>query len=138
MKHLNFLLLDEDLDPGGEEIVAELEEAEQNSGTVIEASLYALSNNLSRETIVRQGKLYGQVINILVDTGSSDSYINSQNVQKLSLKQKHVAPFSVIIADGSTMTSQHVCPRVKWEIQESKFCFDLKSVNIGIGILSWG
>lgn len=132
MKHLNFLLLDEDLDPDGEDILAEIEEAEKDAGAVVEASLYTLSGNLSRKTIMLQGKLLGHLVNILVDTGSSDSYIHSQYVNKLNLKQTQVAPFSVIIADGSIMTSHNMCPKIKWEVQGSKFCFDLKSMDVGI------
>lgn len=39
MKHLNFMLLDEDPDPGGEHILAEIEEAEVDAGMLMEASL---------------------------------------------------------------------------------------------------
>lgn len=132
MKHLNFMLLDEDPDPGGDTILADLAEAEMTAGNVLEASLYELSSSLQWKTITLQGKIDGQWMNILVDTGSSDSYIHSEQVQKLALKKQQTEPTSVIIADGSTVTSHQLCPRVKWEIQGHKFCHDLRSMNVGV------
>lgn len=132
MKHLNFMLLDEDPDPGGDIILAELEEEEDKVGSIVETSLYALSSCLQRKTITLQSQLCGHLMNILVDTGSSDSYLNSKHGLQIALRQQQVEPFSMIIADGSTLTSTVVCPKVKWEVQGSKFCYDLKSMNVGV------
>lgn len=132
MKHLNFMLLDEDPEPGGDTILAELEEAEDKVGNIVEAFLYALSSSLQRKTITLQDRLCGQLMNILVDTGSSDSYLNSKHVKQMALRQQWVELFSMIIVDGSTLTSTVVCPKVKWEVQGNKFCYDLKSMNVRV------
>lgn len=132
MKHTNFMLLDEDPDPGGDSILAELEEAEVNAGKVIETSLYTLSSTLQRKTIILYGQMGGRVMHILVDKGSSDSYIHSDHAQNLALNQQQVALFSVIFANSSTMTGNSMYSRVKWEIQGHKFYLNLRSMNVGV------
>lgn len=132
MRHLNVMLLAEEI-PNEEEEVNSVSEAEEmESGFLIDASLHVISHQLSRKTIVLQGHLGGEPVNVLVDTGSTNSYIHPKHVQRLSLKQTSISPFSVMLANGTTVTSHSLCPKVEWDIQGSKFCYSLKNMDIGI------
>lgn len=104
---------------------------QEKGGHVLDVSLNALSTALKWKTITIQGLLHDHTVNILLDTGSTDSYIHSSWVQRLQLKQNEVEPFSVVIADGRTITGSTVFPKVKWSIQGYQFSFDLKLMQLG-------
>lgn len=67
---------------------------------------------------------------ILVDTGSSDSYISSEKVIAFDIPYQLVEPFSVIVGNGTCVTSKAICPKASWEVGQHKFCFDLKVMDL--------
>ena len=38
--------------------------------------------------------------------------------------------FSVIVRNGACVTSKAMCPKVVWEINQHKFCYDLKVMDL--------
>ena len=56
----------------------------------MEMSLHALSEALKRKTITLTGILDGEEVLILVDTGSSDSYISSELVIGMDISYQWV------------------------------------------------
>lgn len=88
----------------GQEMVGEQSQLK----TVIDMSMHALSDNLKRKTITLTGFIGDKALNILVDTGSTDSYINYQWVETLKLQTHETLPFMVTIADGSSFTGKTV------------------------------
>ena len=77
------------------------------------------------------GNLGGVPIKILVDTGSSYSFIYYGLVKSLQLPHQAVIPFTVTPADATDITSRAICPNVKWLIQNYQFQFDLKIMELG-------
>ena len=65
-----------------------------------------------------------------MDTGSSDSYIDSELVIALDIPYRMVSPFSVIVGNRACVTSKAICPRVKWEVNQHQFGFDLKVMQL--------
>ncbi|XP_027088526.2 uncharacterized protein [Coffea arabica] len=130
MGHLNFFIGDEEEDTEFEDAVGEQDEHTGNPRTVMEMSLHILSESLKRKTITITGQLDGEEVVILVDTGSSDSYINSELVIALDIPYRMVSPFSVIVRNGACVTSKAICPRVRWEVNQHKFGFDLKVMQL--------
>nr|XP_027097511.1 uncharacterized protein LOC113717062 [Coffea arabica] len=103
-----------------------------NPGQTMELSLNALSEALKRKTITLTGVLNGEEVSIVVDTGSSDSFINSELVIGMDLKYQWVdQPFSVIMGNGDCVTSNAVCPGVQWSINQHHFRFNLKAMELG-------
>ena len=83
----------------------------------MELSLHALSESLRSKTITLTGILNGEKVFILVDTESSDSYINSEMVIGMDIDYKWVKqPFSVIMGNGTAVTRNAICPNVHWKI----------------------
>ena len=84
----------------GEETEFEDAEGEQDEltgrvGELAEVSLNALSGAIRRKSILLIGNLGGLPIKILVDTGSSDSFIHHRVVNLLHLPYQSVSPFTV-------------------------------------------
>nr|XP_027122265.1 uncharacterized protein LOC113739231 [Coffea arabica] len=130
--HLNLLIGEEEEETMFEDAPGKQDDQTGNPGQVMEMSLHALSEALKRKTITLTGKLDGEEVLILVDTGSSDSYINSELVIGMDIKYQMVSdPFSVIMGNGTYVTSNAICPSVMWEVNQYKFRFDLKVMELG-------
>ena len=96
----------------------------------MEMSLHALFVAMKRKTITLIGKLDCEETLILVDTRSSDSYISSENVIAFDIPYRLVDPFSIIVGNRACVTSKAICPKVVWKINQHKFCYDLKMMDL--------
>ncbi|KAK1395189.1 hypothetical protein POM88_014245 [Heracleum sosnowskyi] len=123
-----YMLIDEVKD---KEIAELLEEEESEEGTVTEVSLNALSDSMMRKTITLEGTVKGEVIQILVDTGSTLTILDSAIVEKLKLTGEIRNKLDIKLANGSTVSSSLVIPKLTWEVQNYKFCCDARVLNIG-------
>nr|XP_027120660.1 uncharacterized protein LOC113737665 [Coffea arabica] len=128
--HLNFLINDEGEESEFEDALGEQDETTGNPGQIMEMSLHTLSEALKRKTITLVGRLDGEEMLILVDTGSSDSYISSEKVIAFDIPYKLVNPFSVVFGNGACVTSKAICPKVVWGINQHRFCYDLKVMDL--------
>ena len=121
----------------GEETDFEDAEGEQDEltgkvGAMAEVSLNSLAAAIRRKSIMLLGNLGGVPVKILVDIGSSDSFIHYGLVKSLQLPHQIVSPFTVTLADGTDITSEAIYPNVRWLIQNYKFQFDLKIMELGV------
>nr|XP_027071642.1 uncharacterized protein LOC113696426 [Coffea arabica] len=119
-----------------EEVEFEDAEGEQDEltgrvGELAEVSLNALSGAIKRKSILLMGNLGGFPVKILVDTGSSDSFIHHRVVNLLQLPYHSISPFTVTLADGTDITNGVISPNVSWVIQDYRFQFDLKIMELG-------
>ncbi|XP_027062727.1 uncharacterized protein [Coffea arabica] len=125
--HSNCMTLEEEEDSAFEDALGEQDEQTRNPGQAMEMSLHALSEALKRKTITLSGILDGEEVLILVDTGSSDSYISSELVIGMDISYQWVdQPFSVIMGNGSCVTSNAICNGVQWRINQHNFRYNLK------------
>ncbi|XP_071939900.1 uncharacterized protein [Coffea arabica] len=130
--HVNCMVLDDEKDAVFKDALGEQDEQTGNPGQPMELSLHALSESLKRKTITLTGILDGEKVFMLVDTGSSDSYINSEMVIGMDINYRWVdQPFSVIMGNGTSVTSNAICPNVHWKINQHSFRFDLKVMEVG-------
>nr|XP_027064416.1 uncharacterized protein LOC113690623 [Coffea arabica] len=129
--NLNCISTEEEEEAAFEDAVGEQDEYTGRVGELAEVSLNALSSAIKRKSIMLLGNLGGLPVKILVDTGSSDSFINHKMASLLHLPYQAVNPFIVTLADGTDITSGAICPRVTWIIQENQFQFDLKVMELG-------
>lgn len=73
--NLHFMVAEEE-EEEFQDAPGEQDEHTGNPGKPIDVSVYALSCAIQRKTITLQGQLKGETVSILVDTGSSHSFIN--------------------------------------------------------------
>lgn len=99
--------------------------------TPCEISLNALAGNSSLSTIRLHGFLKRQEIQILVDSGSTHSFISTDLVNKLKLTAQVVSPLLVSVADGNQVVVDTICNGVPYSIQGHQFTSNLRPFNIG-------
>lgn len=98
----------------------------ENMDTPGEISLNALAGTKSMGTIRLQGCIRGKKVSILVDSGSTHSFIDSTMVKTLGLTAEIVAPLMVTVADGTKVLVDSSCNNVSYEIQGHKFSTELR------------
>ena len=77
------------------------------------------------------GTMEGLAIKILVDIGSSNNFIHFGLVKFLNLPDQMVQPLSMIMDDGSCITSGAIYTRVAWKVQDYQFHFGLNVMELG-------
>lgn len=97
---------------------------------VIEESLHALNGSLDRKTITVKGSIKRERIKLLIDTGTSGSYLNNHLVQQLHLPSAQIDPVMVTLGNGHTVTCTSLYSQVKWKIQGYNLCFCFKAMEL--------
>lgn len=78
-----------------------------------------------------QGKFKDRKLNILIDSGSTHSFIDGCLIKKLELVAEVDLPLMVTLADGSRQLVDSICKRVVYEIQCQKLLTDMRPFNLG-------
>lgn len=83
-----------------------------------------LCGNVYPHTIKIQGKLKGVPITILVDSGSTHSFIDHTVIKQCGEVRYQTKQISITVADGNKLTSDAICPKLKWTMQGLTFKFE--------------
>jgi hypothetical protein len=86
----------------------ESEEDEDSDAELLQLSLVVAHGTEGKKTIRLQGLIKHQEVLILVDSGSSGTFLNSDVVAKLQLPTKKVPTVQVAIAGGAKLTTDLV------------------------------
>lgn len=132
MEQLNMIVMEEGED--NVESVDECMEQDEHTdslGKKVEVSLCALSDMIHRKTIQLEGYLKEEKVMILVDTGSSSSFVHYKTAQKLELYCVPTETLIATLADGSRVMSVGICPKVKWRVQNYHFIYSLRTTELG-------
>jgi hypothetical protein len=84
-------------------------------------SAAATQGTMGKKTIRLLGHIGKTQVLILIDSGSSGNFINSDLVNKLQLPVQQLDPVQVTIANGTVMTSDKGSPSLQWGVQGNKF-----------------
>ena len=96
------------------------------SHIMMHLSVSAMVGSTAPGTLCLSGSIQGIAISILVDSGSSHSFLNASLAQSLVGVQNLAQPISVQVANGDvTQCSAHI-PAARWEVQDYSFSIDLK------------
>lgn len=82
-------------------------------------------------TLQFDGLIQGKQVKILIDPGSTHSFLDSQFAQSLSGVQQMNSPASVKVANGSSITCSSHISCAEWSIQGYSFHSTLKLIPIG-------
>ncbi|XP_071905809.1 uncharacterized protein [Coffea arabica] len=129
--YLNFIL-EGDEEPEFLDAIGEHDEYTGHLGQSVDVSLHALTTSVKRKTLRLQGVLEGQTVSILVDTGSTNSFLNAILLKTMELRIAKMTPLRATIADGTTISSELFCPSVTWSIQGYNFSFPLVIMELGM------
>jgi predicted aspartyl protease len=94
-------------------------------------SAAATSSAFHPRTLQFDGFIQGKHVTILIDSGSTHSFLDSQFAQSLSGVQQMSSFVSVKVANGSSVTCSSHIPCAEWTIQGYSFHSTLKLIPIG-------
>lgn len=84
-------------------------------------SLNALSGVEMPITIRLRGEAKKNSLTILVDSGSTHSFLDLETAKKIGCPITRAVPMRVTIADGNHILSWHTCHKFKWKIHGMEF-----------------
>lgn len=83
-------------------------------------------------TTIRLRTLVGnQVMLLLLDSGSTHSFVNKAFVDCLSLAMEEMPPTEVRVANGDKLTCNRIMPSRKWWMQGHTFMTPMRELEIG-------
>ncbi|KAJ3687587.1 hypothetical protein LUZ61_016751 [Rhynchospora tenuis] len=118
---------EDDLAKGIEEL--ELTEEPKETATL---SMAAANEGTKGETFKFQGTVKGRTILMLLDTGSTTSFLDLKLAESIKLPITKTSPMMVTVANGQKMKCDAKCVGVKWEVQGYHFKSDLRLIELGV------
>lgn len=112
----------------------------QNSYEEILALSYCATVGIQGKKIIRvQGLIQDQEVLILIDSGSSSTFISDTLVQQLKLPTTAIQSVQVTVADGGKLTTKEMVPQLTWWTQGHSFSQDacvlpLKMYDLVLGM----
>lgn len=120
---------DAELGEGEEKLVESGKEAEVAEEAHI--TLHALSGHAVNNTIRVIGMVKGKPLSILIDSGSTNNFLDTQVAQKLKFSLEDVKPVAVTVADGFKVYNHKRCKDFKWEMQGHEYETEMKILPLG-------
>lgn len=78
-----------------------------------------------------KGMSGGQVLNILIDSGSTHNFLDIEMAKQLRCSLQSIPSQAVTVADGNHLACQHMCPGFSWKFQGHKFTTDAMLISLG-------
>jgi hypothetical protein len=92
----------------------------------LQLSLAAISGTVQPRTICFWGTIGNQHVKILLDSGSSHTFISTSIAAHCSGIQQLPVPLQVQVANGEVLTCSSYIPAASWSIHHCQFTSDLK------------
>lgn len=121
---------------GSEILVSDEEEIKEPEDTEIEPEIVELSMNSvvglsSPWTMKLEGKIKGQRVIILIDSGASHNFISTKLVQKLSLTLQGKTGYRVLMGVGIAVKGEGICKGLKLTAQNVEIVSDFLPLELG-------
>jgi hypothetical protein len=100
--------------------------------TLCALSLQAISGTDAPTVVQIHAWIQGREILLLVDSGSTTSFISDQLASQMSNIQNLPNRCTVKVADGSDMLCTTFIPHCKWVSQGYEFTTDFKIIKLGV------
>lgn len=84
-----------------------------------------------KKTVRIQGTIQNKDILILVDSGSSGTFISNKLVKELQLHTQSCAPVLVTLAYGGKLSTNQVVQDLEWWTQGHSFSSDARVLSVG-------
>ena len=118
---------EEIVDGSGEEVRIEDEDTNPHISVHAISGATAKGYKTMRVTVyVRKKPLH-----ILIDSGSTDNFLDVEVAKKLGCKIEQIGPMRVDVANGSSLACVAVCKGLSWTLQGSQFTTDVLLLPLG-------
>ncbi|XP_060181956.1 uncharacterized protein LOC132611554 [Lycium barbarum] len=110
-----------------------LEEPVEEQAEISINAILGLSNTSSpHKTIKIMGFVKKIPIIMLIDTGSTHSFVDPIVLKKLNKQAQFLSKtMKVVVANGQILTCDKICTGFNWKMQEEGFIFDIRVLKIG-------
>ncbi|VFQ74333.1 unnamed protein product [Cuscuta campestris] len=116
-----YLLVTNEDDEEGTEITEEHEALFEGDVSVLQS----LAGSTTPRSIRLKAEIKGQIVDVLVDGGSTHNFIHPKTAERLQLALVNIEAFRVYVGNGDSLTCQAQCPQVPLLIQNNNFSVDL-------------
>ncbi|KAL4347328.1 hypothetical protein GQ457_17G018120 [Hibiscus cannabinus] len=127
----------EELEPSAEtedrdftEIQQHVDTPKEETTEQLEISINALTGCVGSSTIRIPGTIRGKFLSILIDTGSTHSFI-TPGWAKEGLELIHTHPLSITVANGEKLLSTAISKKLVWQMQGHSFEHDFRVLHLG-------
>ncbi|XP_031108696.1 uncharacterized protein LOC116013188 [Ipomoea triloba] len=100
-------------------------------GKQAEVSVYAMMGGEGLNTIKLLGAVEKQQIVILVDSGSTHSFLDPKLLTQLRIEPERAHPLKVTAANGEQLVCDSISRKLKWHIQGEEFVKDFRLLRLG-------
>lgn len=97
----------------------------------IHLSLNALSGADHPKTLRVRALVGNQVMLMLIDSGSSHSFVNASLVERIGYTPVNINPMVIKVANGDKMLCNKMITGMRWWIQGYTFQHDMKVLRVG-------
>ncbi|KAF7842448.1 Retrotransposable element Tf2 [Senna tora] len=137
-KHLHVLILSSSLEEGEEDDEIQ-KEGEELTGSLMSLSMNSIVGITGGRTMKLVGKIKGEEVLIMIDSGASHNFISTSLVDKMSLPKVKMSSYTVTVRDGHSVKSEGRCKKLKVELQgttlmQDFYLFDLGEVDLILGM----
>lgn len=106
-------------------------DSDSEEEVLMSISKLAMTGQITSCTVRLLGRLGEQEVLILVDSGSSHSFISEQVATKSPSKVQQMLPVSVKIVDGGVLSCPGYIPTYNWMTQGHQFATNLRVLSLG-------
>jgi hypothetical protein len=114
-----------------EEVLNMLEMQDIADAQRLSLSIHAMAGSEGAETLRLRALVGNQVFIILVDSGSSGSFVHSQLLAKTQCTIQEASPVAVKVANGEYMHSTQVVPDFTWWSNGATFVTPMRVLDLG-------
>lgn len=107
-----------------------LQEVESEEEEIM-VSVHALMGQVVADTIKIKGKVGKQEITILIDKGSTHSFLDQMTAKRLKCEMEYTNPLRVTVADGGKLECNTRCPKLEWEMGKYRFSTSIRILQLG-------
>lgn len=129
-KQFNLIIAEEDIQGMGDD-EGELRQNGDELEVEGEISLHALMGNMAKTTIKVLDFLKKRALTILIDSGSTHSFLDSETARNLSCLLVGTTPWVVTVADGSETINRAKYPKFAWKMNGYWFEVELRVIPLG-------
>ncbi|XP_074328095.1 uncharacterized protein LOC141666008 [Apium graveolens] len=116
---------------GIEEVIQEMETMLEGTETPEEISLNAIDGHKSMGTVRLLGTIKKHPVSILIDSGSTHSFIDKALVKRLKIAAEVISPLIVTAADESQVLVKTACKQLNYSIQGHLFNTEMRLFSLG-------
>lgn len=110
-----------------------LDEPEGNiDATCCLLSAHAVEGTETAETIRLRASVGNQTMLLLVDSGSTHSFVNSSFAARIGAPTISIAPLAVRVANGQKLRCTAMVQQLQWNVQNHQFTTDMRVLDLGV------